>query len=390
MLFYPVPACRDNPAETMREVRRPAGRSVGQTGERPELLDIPTSWAEALEAARRPARLLLVGDVDTGKSTLAALLAREAVRAGRRTAVVDGDLGQSSIGPPTTAGLAFVEKPVESLDELPAAALHFVGLTSPINHLLQTVVALGDLVGRAERAGAETILLDTTGMVTGSAGRALKAAKVNLFRPDALIALEHQREIEHILAPYAHRQTPKVIRLKPSAEARPRTSEQRKARRERQFAEYLRPARDIELPLKEVGLEGTGWRTGERLPGHLRSDLETRLETEVWWAERTAEGVFAIVTDAPRAAAIRIARDSYGDVRVARRESLDGLVVGLLDAEGLTLAIGILLAVDLKVHRLRVRAPLADGAAVRAVRLGSMRLRPNGEEIGWNDPGAVG
>jgi len=46
--------------------------------------------------------------------------------------------------------------------------------------------------------------------------------------------------------------------------------------------------------------------------------------------------------------------------------------------------------VDLKVHRLRVRAPLPDGASVRAVRLGAMRLRPNGEEIGWNDPGAVG
>src|SRR2546422_11318686 len=59
----------------------------------------------ALEAAGEARVTLILGTSDTGKTSLAARLAGALAARGDRVAVVDADVGQSGIGPPTTHGL---------------------------------------------------------------------------------------------------------------------------------------------------------------------------------------------------------------------------------------------------------------------------------------------
>jgi len=80
--------------------------------------DVPSAWQPALEAARTGGTLLLIGAVDSGKSTLAAILAGAACEAGRAVAVVDADVGKAAkirlLAPDVVVGLQ-AEDEVEHL-----------------------------------------------------------------------------------------------------------------------------------------------------------------------------------------------------------------------------------------------------------------------------------
>lgn len=69
-------------------------------------LDIPPTW-EKINLREARGTLMVIGATDTGKSTFARYLYRQlGADPGRRVAFLDGDPGQSSLGPPATMTLA--------------------------------------------------------------------------------------------------------------------------------------------------------------------------------------------------------------------------------------------------------------------------------------------
>jgi polynucleotide 5'-hydroxyl-kinase GRC3/NOL9 len=243
--------------------------------------DIPSAWAPALDAARAGGALFLIGGVDSGKSTLAAILANAAFEAGRATAVVDADTGQSDIGPPTCVGMARVTSSFRSLDALPADAIDFIGSSSPVGRLLNAAASAHAMTAAARETGADTIIIDTTGLISGGVARALKSAKIRLLDPDVLIALQAEDEVEHLLSPYARRSRPRILRLRQSRRTRPRTRDQRTARRQAKFREYFADGRELLVAWGQIPMDNTAWTTGEPVPGHIRAFAEERVECEV-------------------------------------------------------------------------------------------------------------
>lgn len=352
--------------------------------------DIPAAWEPALAAARQGGVLFLVGGSDSGKSTLAAVLLAEAGRAGRTAAVVDADVGQSSIGPPTCLSLAFAAQPPQTLGELRPEALEFLGVPSPIGHLLGMAVGVSRLAGLARARGAETVVVDTTGLVDGSVARALKTAEVQLVQPDLVIALQWEDELEHLLQAYRSRGEPAVLRLRPSARVKTRSREQRAARRAHVLADYFRDAVEHVFAWDRVPLENTAWTTGRELPGHLRAHAEQLLGCEVLYAER-GTGVFLITSERPDGYALRELKEVYGaGTRAVEAAALPGLLVGLLGARGETLAVGLLDAVRFRERELKIVAPPLDPQHVRALRLGSLRISRDGSQLGFLEPGELG
>lgn len=352
--------------------------------------DIPSSWSPALDAARAGGTLFLIGGVDSGKSTLAAILANAAFDAGRATAVVDADTGQSDIGPPTCIGMARVTAPVRSLEDLPAEALDFVGSSSPVGHLLNAAASAHAMALAARATGAETIIVDTTGLISGGVARALKSAKIRLLDPDVLIALQAEDEAEHLLAPYARRPRPRVIRLRQSRRVKPRTRDQRTARRQAKFRAYFAAARAVAVTWDHLPMDNTAWTTGEPAPGHVRAFAEERLECEVHHAEVRADGLLLIVSGRPSAAGLgSLAQDFGGAARAIDTSVLDHLLVGLLGERGETIALGILEAVDFRARTLTIYTPALEPEAAKGLRLGTVRLARDGTELGWIDPGDI-
>lgn len=350
-------------------------------------IDVPTGWQETIDRVIEARGVcMVVGPVDSGKTTFCGILADRAVKTGIRVAIVDADSGQSDIGPPTCVGMAIVRRPEQlaAMESIPADALAFVGTTTPGGHLLQLAAAAADMTGRARSAGAELVIVDTTGLVNGGIGRALKAAKVDLLRPRHLVGIQKKDEVEHVLLPYRKRDEPRLYRVRPSRHVRPRDRDERKAKRERQFAAYFADAAAYEFAWDQVGLEQTAWLTGDPVPGHIAAYVEELLEAEPLYVERIETGVFAIVRGLKRAGH-RDIKGEETDVRAVDVSLLENLLVGLIDATGGTLAMGILTGVDFKRRRFVIRAPIAEVDTVRGLRLGSMRVSPEGVELGHGE-----
>lgn len=141
---------------------------------------------------------MLIGAPDTGKSTLAREILRETAKRGKVTALVDADVGQSTVGPPGCVGLKWVRTlaDLESISE--ADALRFVGSTNPSRLVLQMVLATAALVEQA-MATADLVLIDTTGTVSGVVGQTLKYHKVETCHPGLIVGLQRGAELEPII-----------------------------------------------------------------------------------------------------------------------------------------------------------------------------------------------
>lgn len=141
---------------------------------------------------------MLIGGLDTGKTTVAMDAVRHALSAGHQPVLVDADIGISTVGPPACVGL----KVFESESDLETAhepdALHFVGAISSSRLVLQQVVATAVMVQRARNL-SDVIIVDTTAVSSGVSGETLKYHKAELCRPDLVIALQRGEEMEPVV-----------------------------------------------------------------------------------------------------------------------------------------------------------------------------------------------
>jgi polynucleotide 5'-hydroxyl-kinase GRC3/NOL9 len=255
--------------------------------------------------------VMAVGGPGAGKTALLLEIARELADDGL-VAIVSADMGQQSVGVPTCMGLS-LQSPYER-----ASAMWFVGDVTPAGNLLPSVVGTARLVGRARAEGARTVLIDTTGLVSDGVGCALKYHKALAAGVDCLVALERAAELQAVLA-LVGTICPTMHRADVQPEAKDRTLEQRRGYRQERYQAYFREAGVVQIDSSR--LIGANW---------LSNPLKNR--------------------DYPA----------------------PGTVVGLLDAAGFCLGIG--LVEKILPTRLVVHTPYSDPAAVASLKLGKIRL----------------
>jgi polynucleotide 5'-kinase involved in rRNA processing len=259
------------------------------------------------------------------KTTFGVELVRRAVGAGIPSAIVDADVVQSTVGPPTTVGLKVCRTEEDLTREAlrVADSLGFVGSLIPKGHLLPLVTNAAKLVNRAKEAGAQLIVVDTTSLVSGIYGQSLKFFKMDLIAPDHTVAFERGGELEPLVG-IAQRFVPgDVVEIEVSPDARIRTVDERITFREEQFAAYF-----------AVG--ASRW----------------RVKPTVFMPTLPPEFDLAL---------------------------LDGLVVGMEDGRGSCVGIGVL-EHDAAEDLLRMVSPVTEG--VRGLRLGSVRIDTSGQSRG--------
>jgi polynucleotide 5'-kinase involved in rRNA processing len=217
-------------------------------------------------------------------------------------------------------GLKIV-RDASDLEEPPAPdALAFVGAVSPRGHELQLVTGTAKLVMRAIEIGARMIVVDTSGLIDGVAGQVLKLAKAELCRPHRVVALARGGELEPIVGVLERFLSLDVMQLAVHPQIRVRSVDERTAHREQRLAAFLGP-------------QVYRWRVK---PTVFMPSLPPIFDLE----------------------------------------SLDGLLVGVDDGRGDCLGLGIL---EYREDALRLLTPVSEG--VRALRLGSVRVTPQGRVV---------
>jgi polynucleotide 5'-hydroxyl-kinase GRC3/NOL9 len=192
-------------------------------------------------AARHARTVLFLGGLDSGKSTLARATAAFALRIGRSVAYIDADVAQKTVGPPATVGMKHIRVADDLIPErmAEADALGFVGSTSPQDHLVPLVGALQRLKERARTEGAELLIVDTGGEVSGIRGQLVKYYKVDVLEPDLVVALQRGEEIEPILGVVDRFFGIEAVTAPIHPDVQATSVEERMAMREKSMARYF-------------------------------------------------------------------------------------------------------------------------------------------------------
>jgi polynucleotide 5'-hydroxyl-kinase GRC3/NOL9 len=210
-----------------------------------EAIDIPPAWAQ-LDLSGWRGVIMVIGGPDVGKSTLARYLYQRNVALGRTVAFLDGDPGQSNLGPPTTLTLATGAPGSERFPPQGRRWQSFVGSISPRGHMLSMVVGVLRLVQAARSTGVETIIHDTCGLVDpDQGGVTLKLAKIDAIRPVVVVALQREQELEPLLIPLRQSRRTRVVELRPSRAAQSHSRADRQAYRAARFADYFAQAPEL-------------------------------------------------------------------------------------------------------------------------------------------------
>jgi polynucleotide 5'-kinase involved in rRNA processing len=265
--------------------------------------------------------VMVIGCVGAGKSTLARWLATTLAARGP-TALLDTDMGQAAIAPPTCLGLALTPPWTT-----PAAAW-FIGDTSPTGNLLPAVVGAAKLAAHARCLGARTVILDTTGLVEGPVARLLKLHKALATGVTHVVAVQREGELEPMLA-LLEGPAGQLHRVAAAPEARDRTPAERRHYREARLRAHLDRARLVQLDAAPL----------------VRPD----------WT-LSAPGAATNLAPIP-----------------------PGTLVGLLDRAGFCLALGVIVQHD--DHHLDVYTPVADPSSIARIQPGRFRLGAGCEEL---------
>lgn len=353
---------------------------------------VPDEWLPHFDQIlSNPGVTVVVGAVDTGKTTLCSLLANRGLSSGIPTAVVDGDVGQSEIGPPTTVGMGIVDSPIQTLADLEPKALSFVGSTSPVGALLPIVVGTKKLTDRARELDRRLVIVDTTGLVSGTTARRLKTYKIELLRPAHIIALQRNDEAEHFLRFFDTWGECAVHRLSVSPEVKPKSAVLRAQRRSVRFHEYFQNARAHPVRLQDVATSGTWLRTGVPLEPKYLKFASNALQTDVLHGEMVGRSVYAVTSGEYNEQGVEELQQEFGtrSVIVVPAARYLNLILGLTDSRLELLALGIVREINFRSQMMSVITPLRSVSPVRSVRFGVLKLRPDGTEIGHVRPGDI-
>lgn len=139
--------------------------------------------------------VMLVGDTDTGKSTLSIYLANMAIRNGLIPSIIDGDIGQGDLAPPTAIGAAVLSKQLVDLRDVNASQFEFIGGISPIGFESLIAKKLRSIFDRIRTSSLANICIVNTDGYVRNSGLQYKAMIAEELQPDAVICLGENVEL---------------------------------------------------------------------------------------------------------------------------------------------------------------------------------------------------
>ena len=214
----------------------------------------------------RKGACLILGGVDTGKTTLAAALTQRLAQS-RLVGVIDADIGQSHVGPPATVGWAIVDEPKVDFSQLAPSGISFVGDVTPVGHLLQLTAALTRCVQEVSDI-AEHIIIDTSGFVSGPAANALWWTVQRIVQPGWILAVQRENELSDLLRGLRHLGSP-LERLKSPPQIPTKSAQARCSYRQRQFHDYFQGSRLYNISLSTISVQMGRHPAGENLVSRL-------------------------------------------------------------------------------------------------------------------------
>lgn len=355
-------------------------------------ITIDENWKPVVDSVLAdPGLVVVMGGTDVGKTSFTLHLANASIAAGKQTAVIDGDIGQSEIGIPGVIASGIVDHQIEFLREIKSHAAYFVGSITPANNMLLMVAGMRLVADRMHKLSPELMIVDTCGYISGAGARRLNTGILEVLDPSHIVAMQRSDELDHFLRFMEIKSNTTIHRVPASKHAHAKPLIIRRQRRYVHFSEYFLNGKIHQIPLDDVVFSGTWLRSGKPLDQRMIKYLETTLKTNVFYAEHSANGVY-IVASGEGDQKGREELEQYfktGSIMVVPASRYINLLVGLIDEKHDLVGCGIIHRIDYMTRIISVYSPIKTALSVKAIKFGSLKLRQDGVEIGIINPRSI-
>ena len=346
---------------------------------------IPASWSKAYEELlsleTKPAIALVIGTADSGKTSLCTYLINRLVREKRKVAILDGDLGQSDIGPPCTVSYIFVKRPQTDLFNLETRNAFFIGANSPkgvINRVIEGVSTLKkELLGE----NPDFVVINTDGWIEEEDAIYYKIKLIEELNPDVIFFIQQKNETASISN--ALEKFRKITVDSPPA-IKEKSRENRRNLRELGYIKYLKNSKVQSLPLNWLKIEET-----EPL-GLSKTHESARESRRIYQLLGMKPLHYAELSD--RVSVIigrrrwineenirKVEEFTKKKVVITRKGEEEGSLVALYGVDKRFRGVGVIQAVDYSRKILKIFTPVSG--EISKVAIGKVRLDKNLKEI---------
>lgn len=346
---------------------------------------INTDWSRlAKQIVKSNQTVIVIGTTDSGKSTFCQYLIDSACMAGLRVGFVDTDVGQSQIGPPTTIGMKIYEHIENQTDEKPSGetqsvsqttslenpiseksqhcidtsdSLYFVGDTSPHRSLLYVLSGTRLMVEDTHKRKVDFVLIDTSGYLHVSLGWQLKQQKIELIRPQHIVCIGRKTEFEQIVGYNDNFNHVNIHYLLPHKETKTKSRIERKNNRNEKFAAYFKDTTIQQVSFDQIRAVRTLFFNG-RIANQKELQILTDLaDSEIAYAEWGHRSLKIITQTILTEISTNKIKNHLSLLRLHIQEPnfLDNILVGMLDEDGKTIGLGVIISMDLQNQILNIR-----------------------------------
>lgn len=346
---------------------------------------IPSSWNDSIQellgSQSAPISAIVLGAVDSGKSSFCTYMTNRLVGEKKKVMILDGDLGQSDVGPPSTIAFASVAKPITDLFNLQAKNAFFIGETTAGNATDKMVQGLASLKKEALSGNPDVLIINTDGWVEGECAVSYKLRLVEELNPDIIFFVQQKDELAQIFASIP--KTRKIIVESPPA-IKPRDREKRRGLRELGYKKYLRNPRIQSLSLSWVKVEGNESFVLNK--SHMNARDANKIYTLLGMKPlQMAEfaGKLSVIIGRRRWISSdnikKVEEFTKKKVIVTRKGDEEGLLAAMYNDKRKFLGIGVVQEIDYVRRAVKVCSPVCKEVAILA--LGKIKLDKNMKEI---------
>ncbi len=361
--------------------------SLAETGAAEEIEGntIPPSWLAAAEEMQqlpsRPATALVIGTTDSGKTSFCTFLINRLIGQKKKVAILDGDLGQSDVGPPCTVAYAFVTKPITDLFNLRAKNASFIGSTSPSGASEKVIDAMITLKKEVLDGNPDFIIVNSDGWIEGKNAIEFKARLAEQLSPDIVFCIRKKDELTLMLD--ALDKFRKCVVETPSV-VYERTIEKRKNLRELGYSKYLRNSKIQSFPLGWLKIEDNEVLGLDKAPvnhNETKRIYELLGMKPLHFSEQT-DKIHVIIGKKRWISPENLKKTeetTKKKIFLIRKGEEEGLLIGLYNSKRKFLGIGTLHEVDYVRRTIKMMTPVASDIAIATI--GRVKLDKNFKEI---------
>lgn len=351
------------------------GGSIEKPNPGEEIIDVWESVARA--TAEKGGIVIVLGAVESGKTSFSTLLSNIAIELGKKPCIVDADVGQGDLAPPTFIGMKCFDKKVFWLREEKADYMKFIGALTPsfATSMSKVISSTLDLVLKAKSLGGDTIIVNTDGWFGDSSSIEYKYILIKTLSPSTVVVLGS--ELCSAFKAMLRNTSIDVNCLPKPRIVKERSREDRRDLRKINYQKWFNNMKRVCIDINNLAIAGSCIFNGAPIPAEELENIEKTLGTKILYSARYTDFDVVAVSDdviVPRELLERLERK----IIVVKPSNAKGVISSILDKNLDDVGVAIIDEIDLNNGKICVLTSYTN--KIHGLIIGKVKLDEQ-----WND-----